>query len=295
MLKTNYPLVSIVTPSYNQGGFIEDTIRSVLAQDYPNIEYIVVDGASTDSTSSILCKYIDKITCSISEPDTGQANAINKGIRFSHGEFIGWLNSDDILYSDTVSAVVKAFASNPGSEVVYGNVDCGASISQVSHTIYGRSFDFVHSFRRLAIPIPQQGCFWRRSALIKCGLLNEEWQFVLDRDYFIRLADRCSLIYINKTMGLFRLHPNSKSVLMNVGWSSELILLYTSYFSSSQFCHPIIQFKTEIIAGAYMSAALLAFKSCNMHLFFRYLLTAFMTDPFLLVRPFFLSRIGLMG
>lgn len=287
------PLVSIITPSYNQGVFIEETIRSVLAQGYPRIEYIVVDGASTDSTTSILSNYKDKISLLISEPDSGQASAINKGIQFANGEIIGWINSDDILYKDAVEAVVDAFERNPDVEAVYGNADYGATVEHVSHVIYGQAFEFVYAFRRLSIPMPQQGCFWRRSALIKCGVLNEEWQYVLDRDYFIRLADRCSLFYIDRPMGLFRSHPYSKSVLMNVKWSSELVRLYTYYFSSATICHPIHQYESEVMAAVFVSSALLAIKSCHLVLGLRYILMAFKSDLFWLIRPFFLSRIGI--
>lgn len=284
------PLVSVITPSYNQSDYIEETIRSVLSQSYPYIEYIVIDGASTDRTLSILSDYKDNFTALISEPDTGQACAINKGISLCKGDIIGWINSDDILYQHTVDAVVAAFNCNPAAEVVYGNVDYGDSVENISHTIFGRSFEFVDAFRRLTIPMPQQGCFWRRSALTKCGFLNEEWQYVLDRDYFIRLADRCSLFYIDRSLGLFRSHPNSKSVLLNVRWSSELIRLYSSYFSSFSFFHPIIQYKSEVMAAVFSSAALLAVKSKYYTLGLKYLLVAFKTDPFLLFRPFFLSR-----
>lgn len=294
MLLTKLPLVSLVTPSYNQGEYIEETICSVLAQTYANIEYIVVDGASTDSTATILSNYSDRISRVISEPDCGQASAINKGINLSHGDIIGWTNSDDILYSGTIEAIVDAFERNPGADVVYGNVDYGPSVEQVNHTIYGQVFDFLHSFRRLIIPIPQQGCFWKRSAMLKCGLLNEEWHFVLDRDYFIRLADRCSLVYVDKSMGLFRSHPDSKSVLMNVKWSFELVRLYTSYFSLASFSHPIHEYESEIMAAVFASSALLAIKSRHYILGVRYILMAFKSDPLLLSRPFFLSKIGVM-
>jgi glycosyltransferase involved in cell wall biosynthesis len=289
-VSTRSPLVSIITPSYNQSDFIEETICSVLSQSYPYIEYIVIDGASTDGTLSILSDYKDKFSALISEPDTGQACAINKGITLCKGDIIGWINSDDILYQHTVDAVVAAFNSNPDAEVVYGNADYGDSVENISHTIFGRSFEFIHAFRRLTIPMPQQGCFWRRSALIKCGFLNEDWQYVLDRDYFIRLSDRCSLLYIDRSLGLFRSHPNSKSVLLSVKWSSELIRLYSFYFTSFSFSHPIFHYKSEVMAAVFSSAALLAVKSKHYTLGLKYLLIAFNTDPLLLLRPFFLSR-----
>lgn len=292
-VNSRIPLVSIITPSYNQGHYLAETIESVLGQTYPCIEYIIIDGESTDSTPQVLDKYRDLVSTIVSEGDHGQADAINKGIRLAGGDIIGWLNSDDILYKDTISTIVHFFADNPGVEVVYGNVDYGPSIDHVIHSIRGQSFEFITAFRRLSIPIPQQGCFWRHSALEKCGLLNEEWHYVLDRDYFIRLADRCSLAYINKSMGLFRSQAESKSVLMDIKWSCELIRLYASYFSSSSLRHPVHKYKSEVMAGVYASSALLAAKSSRFALCFKYLLKAFITDPLLLTRPFFTSRIGL--
>ncbi len=286
------PKVSIITPSFNQAEYIGETVESILSQTYGNIEYIVVDGQSTDSTLEILEKYRDGISAVISEPDFGQSHAINKGIGLASGEFIGWLNSDDILYNDSISVIVQAFANNQDAEVVYGNVDYGSSTQTINHTIYGSSFEFVDAFRRLSIPMPQQGCFWRRSALVKCGSLDEELHYVLDRDYFIRLADKCSLVYVNKSLGLFRSHPDSKSVLMSLKWSSELIQIYSYYFSSSCICHSIHRYKAEVMAAVFISSAILSIKSSRFMLAIRYFTKALKTDPLLLMHPFFLSRIG---
>lgn len=288
------PLVSIITPSYNQGSYLSETIVSVLSQTYHNIEYIIVDGKSTDSTPQVLAKYKELVSIIVSEEDHGQANAINKGIRLASGEIIGWLNSDDILYADSILAIVQAFNDNPEVDVVYGNVDYGASIDQITHTIHGHDFEFINSFRRLSIPIPQQGCLWRRSAIEKCGLLNEGWHYVLDRDYFIRLADRCSLAYLNRAMGLFRSQPDSKSILMNINWSRELIQLYSGYFSSSIICHSIDNYQAEVMAAVYASSSLILIKSRHLFLGIKALLTAFRIDPLLIARPFFLSKIGLI-
>ena len=116
----DFPLVSIVTPSFNQARFLEATLRSVLEQDYPNIEYLVVDGASTDGSVEIIRRYADRLTWWVSEKDNGQSEAINKGMRRARGEFIGWLNSDDIYLPGAVSAAVSAFLSHPQAGLIYG-------------------------------------------------------------------------------------------------------------------------------------------------------------------------------
>jgi glycosyltransferase involved in cell wall biosynthesis len=117
------PLISIITPSYNQGEFLEDTILSVLSQDYSDIEYILIDGGSTDNSLDIIRQYKDRISDWVSEKDMGQAHAINKGLLRSRGEFLGWLNSDDILLPSTVSRVIKVFDEYPDIDVVYGRLE----------------------------------------------------------------------------------------------------------------------------------------------------------------------------
>jgi glycosyltransferase involved in cell wall biosynthesis len=117
--RPDLPLVTVVTPSYNQGRFIRDTIESVLAQDYPNVEYIVVDGLSKDETAAVCAEYVDRLTF-ISEKDTGQSDAINKGFRLARGEIVAWLNSDDIFLPGAIGHVVEAFMNEPELGAVYG-------------------------------------------------------------------------------------------------------------------------------------------------------------------------------
>ncbi len=168
-MSDSLPLVSIVTPSYNQGAFIEETIRSVLSQDYPRIEYIVVDGGSTDGTLSILRKYGDHLTW-FSEPDKGQSDAINKGFRKSHGEILAWLNSDDIYLPGAVRTAAGYLAVHPEVAMVYG--DCHMVDEQgqvVGRSIWIEDFDLMRLVEDLNY-IHQPAAFFCRQAFEGVGM-----------------------------------------------------------------------------------------------------------------------------
>lgn len=181
------PLVSIVTPSYNQGRFIEETILSVKNQDYPNIEHIIVDGGSKDNTLEILKKYKGTYNMRwISEPDKGRADAVNKGFAMAQGEIIGWLNSDDVyLKKDTLRTVVHAFQSHTQSDVVYGDaavIDIGGRILQVICLP-------KPSFQRLlrSCYLIQPAIFFRRH-VIKQHQLDTKLQFAMDYEFWLMLG-----------------------------------------------------------------------------------------------------------
>ena len=202
---SDLPLVSIVTPSLNQGRFIEATIGSVLSQDYPHIEYIVVDGGSTDGTLDVLRRYGGRLQW-ISEPDGGQAQAINKGFRLTRGEIVAWLNSDDTYLPGAVSAAVEHLTAHPACAMVYGEGylidEQGAAIRRFPAT---EPFDlwklvYVIDF------ILQQTTFFRRAALDVVGYLDEDLHWGLDWDLFIRLGKRFPVNYLPREMANLREH-----------------------------------------------------------------------------------------
>lgn len=177
--------VSIVTPSYNQGKFIERTINSVLDQKVPELEYIVMDGGSTDETVDILRKYSDKIIWK-SEKDKGQTDAVNKGIRMATGEIIGWLNSDDIYYQDAISAVVKIFDEHPEVNVVYGNANHIREDDSFIEEYYTEDFDYER-LKEICF-ICQPSLFFRKKLVDKYGFLDDKLQYCMDYDYWLRLG-----------------------------------------------------------------------------------------------------------
>ncbi|HWQ66052.1 MAG TPA: glycosyltransferase family 2 protein [Methanospirillum sp.] len=208
---TDLPIVSIITPSYNQGRFIERTILSVLTQDYPNIEYFVLDGGSTDQTISILEKYRDHLMY-ISEPDTGQTDAINKGIRFSTGEILAYLNSDDTYPPGAVSAAVNYLINvNPDSVFVYGE---GNNIDTQDVVIrrYPTEPYSLENLIRTCI-ICQPTTFWKRKVIDEVGYFNERLHYCMDYEYWIRVALKYGhLDYLPVHLGNYREYSETKSL-----------------------------------------------------------------------------------
>jgi glycosyltransferase involved in cell wall biosynthesis len=219
------PLVSIITPSYNQARFLEDTIRSVLEQDYPNVEYIVIDGDSKDGSAEIIKKYASHIAYWVSEPDQGQTDAINKGFAKAKGEIIAYLNSDDTYLPNAVSEAVTFLQTHPEVGLVYGDTNFidenGDSIGRfpAQQTDYKR-------LRRGYVHIPQQAAFWRADLWRRVGPLDPSFYFAMDYDLWVRLAGVSELRYIPAMWANFRLHGDSKSIVDDERCWPEMIRIH---------------------------------------------------------------------
>jgi glycosyltransferase involved in cell wall biosynthesis len=199
------PLVSIVTPSFNQASFLEETMRSVLEQDYPNIEYIVVDGGSTDGSVEIIRRYADRLAWWISEADRGQTDAINKGFTQANGEIFAWLNSDDIYLPGAIRQAVSYLENHPEAGMVYGDAD----LIDEQGNLIGKFPARQTSYRRLRrgyVHIPQQAAFFRASLWRQVGPLDPTFYFAMDYDLWVRLARRAPLHYHPELWANFRLH-----------------------------------------------------------------------------------------
>jgi len=205
-------LISIVTPSYNQAQYIEETIRSVLSQDYPYIEYLIVDGGSTDGTVSIIKKYEDKLAWWGSETDRGQTDAINLGFARAKGELLAWINSDDTYEPGAVAAAVKYLQEHPKTGMVYG--DC--NYINESGTLIGRFHSAQTNYRLLRrgyTRIPQQTMFFRAELWKQLGPLDPSFYFAMDYDLWTRIARRTEIKYVPQTWANFRLHTSGKSII----------------------------------------------------------------------------------
>lgn len=224
----NYPRISIVTPSYNQGRYLEATIRSVLDQGYPNLEYRIMDGGSTDQSRAIIERYADRLAGWVSEPDQGQADAINKGLRQATGDIIGWLNSDDLLLPGALHRIAATFQRNPRLNVVTG-------MRRIIDSDGRHTADFVPELpvrfvlERQCV-VCQETTYWRRAVSDQIGLLDTSYRFALDYEYWQRmLAAGFTFHMIPRYLGAFRIHPEAKTSSWRSVRDAELPRIYERY------------------------------------------------------------------
>jgi len=222
----SWPKISIVTPSFNQGDYLEKTIRSVLLQGYPNIEYIIIDGGSTDQSPEVIKKYEPWIDHWVSKPDRGQSHAINKGFEKATGDLLGWLNSDDYFLPGALFKLALTYLEDPSVGAVYGQ---GHVVDEKGNIIYTPkliqvtkeslfSWCFGNDFM-------QPSCLFTRRAWQATGPIDEGLNFALDVDYWIRIADRFAFKRISEVLSVSLSHPLAKTTSMRDRSHAELALL----------------------------------------------------------------------
>jgi glycosyltransferase involved in cell wall biosynthesis len=240
------PLVSVITPSFNQARFLEETIKSVLAQDYPRIEYIIVDGGSTDRSLEIIKGYAEHLAWWVSEPDRGQTDAINKGFNRANGEILAWLNSDDTYLEGAISQAVAFLSNNSDVGMVYGD----ANLIDEQGEIIGRFPAKQTDLRRLMrgyVHIPQQASFFRSDLWDKVGPLDPTFFFAMDYDLWVRLAKIAPIRYYPRLWANFRLHGGAKSVAADDRCWPEMVRVHRreggswlSWMSIKSIIRPLI-------------------------------------------------------
>ncbi len=208
------PRITIVTPSFNQGRFLARTIESVIAQEYDNLEYIIVDGGSTDESPEILRRYANKLTHWISEPDHGQADAIMKGFRMSTGDIMAWLNSDDLLLPHSLATVATYFTQSNDTQMIYGDI-----------VVINERDQFLEIVKQIPVRfetllyggyiINQEAVFWRRALYEKVGGLNTSLRYALDYDLWVRMAKHTKPHHVPTILSAFRRHQLQKSSRMD--------------------------------------------------------------------------------
>lgn len=206
------PLVSVITPSYNQAHFLEETILSVLNQDYSNLEYLVVDGGSQDGSLKIIQKYAHRLAWWVSEKDQGQTDAINKGFGHAKGDILAWLNSDDTYQPGAISQAVAYLQAHPEAGMVYGDANLIDQQGNIIGKFPARQTDYKR-LRQGFVHIPQQAAFFRADLWRKVGPLDPTFYFAMDYDLWIRIARLTPLHYHPQLWANFRLHDSGKSVI----------------------------------------------------------------------------------
>ena len=210
LVSPTWPLVSIVTPSYNQGRFLRRTIDSVLNQTYPHIEYVVIDGASTDESVEVLKSYGDRFPW-VSERDHGQTDAINKGFARTHGEIQAYLNSDDVLLPDAVEKVVDYFLRHPQCDMLYGEAHYIDKEDRVTGKYHTADYSFTHLMETCFVCQP--AAFWRTRIAEKIGPFDDRLHYAMDYDYWIRI-DRAGghIEHVHDVLACSRLYGETKTM-----------------------------------------------------------------------------------
>jgi len=244
-----FPLVSIITPSYNQAAFLEQAIQSVLGQDYPNLEYFVIDGASDDGSAAILQKYSDRLRGWVSEPDGGQADAINKGLAMATGEFVAWLNSDDFYLPWMVSTAVSALQAHPAWGLAYGDmlaVDAQGNLINVQ-----RFGDWgLEDLTQFKI-IGQPAVMMRRDVLRKAGTLDTRFNYLLDHHLWLRIAAIAPIGHIHRLLAGARFHEDAKNVARAADFGADAFEIYRWMKEDPRLAQALEHTGRKALAGAH--------------------------------------------
>ncbi len=249
MATNQTPLVSIITPSYNQSAFLEQTLQSVFAQDYPLIEYIVIDGGSTDQSPEIIEKFSNQLAWWVSEEDKGQADAINKGFRRARGEILAWLNSDDLYLPGTVSQAVQSLQSNPELGLVFGDaITMDANGRPLGRLAFGDwGLKELINFRIICQP----AVFMRRTVLEQAGYLDSSYHFLLDHQLWIRMATLAPVQHIASLWAAARHHPEAKNVSQAGAFGVEAMRILEWMRQNPKLSQLVQENESHILAGAF--------------------------------------------
>jgi glycosyltransferase involved in cell wall biosynthesis len=247
-------LVSVVTPAYNQAVFLRETIRSVLDQDYPAIEYRVIDDGSTDDTPSILAEFNGRLQWE-SHANRGQTATINKGWELARGDVLVWLNSDDTFLPGAVSKAVAYLIQHPDVGIVFGDsMLTDAESKPLGHTGPQRPFDYFRFVLECENPISQPSAFVRRSVVEDIGLLDPHYFYFMDWNYWLRAGIKHRIAYLPEVLSTYRLHAASNTVSQSARVAPELEYMYQKYFASPDLPAQIRAMEKQAMANMYFTS-----------------------------------------
>lgn len=231
----NYPKISIVTPSFNQGQYLEETILSVINQNYPNLEYIIIDGGSTDNSVEIIKKYEKHLKYWVSEKDRGQSHAINKGLEHCTGEIFNWLNSDDYYIDGTLFKIADLFLKNPLAHIFAGKEYLFTGDNQIL-SISNGTFVSKSITETIFLSLFDQPCSFLNFTIFKPLFpLDERFNYVMDADLYVRYLLEYgvnNILFIDEALNMFRLHENSKGVSENIKFDQEKYIFESKILKS---------------------------------------------------------------
>jgi glycosyltransferase involved in cell wall biosynthesis len=246
-------LVSIITPSYNQAAFLDEAIQSVLGQEGVPVEYLIVDGGSTDGSVEIIRKYADRLAWWVSERDAGQAEAINKGLQRAKGEIVAWLNSDDLYLPGAIARAVTAFEAHPETSLVFGDAvtidPAGRQIGRLAFGDWG--LDELMGFRIICQP----AVLMRRTILEQAGYLDPSYHYLLDHQLWLRIARLSPICHVPQVWAQARHHPGAKNVAQPEGFSRETLRLLAWMETQPDLASRLAANRRRIEAGAYRLSA----------------------------------------
>ncbi len=241
-------LVSIITPSYNQAAYLEQTIRSVLEQDYSPLEYLIIDGGSSDGSVEIIRKYARHLAWWVSEADAGQAEAINKGLQRAKGEIVAWLNSDDLYLPGAVAQAVQALRAHPEVGLVFGDaVSIDAQGRRLKRLVFGDwGLDELMRFRIICQP----AVFMRRTVLERAGYLDPSYHYLLDHHLWLRMARLAPVRHVPQVWAAARHHPGAKNVAQAAGFGQEAVRILNWMKTQPDLAPRFARQRRQIEAGA---------------------------------------------
>jgi glycosyltransferase involved in cell wall biosynthesis len=246
---TKLPLVTVITPSFNQAEYLEGTIQSVLSQGYPNLEYLIVDGGSTDGSQAIIQKYASRLAGWICEPDRGQADGVNKGLALAHGDIIGWVNSDDLYLPGAIQGALEAFQAHPEAGMVYSNVR--AIDGQGRTTNLMRYGDWGLEDLMTFHIIGQPGVLMHHEALKKAGYLDLNYHYMLDHHLWLRLAQVAPMVHVDSVWAAGRFHEAAKNVAQAARFGQEAYAIAEWMKAQPSLASRYARLEKRIWAGAH--------------------------------------------